>query len=169
MPVNAACAARSAAAAQLAERGVRRQHADRVQQKTQRGQHLDRVGEGHGQGHRLAGLERGGKAAGRTLSGSAWSAMATLIVITVTLRKAGYLEGLVTPEHYQIMGKLMLAFVMLWAYFALSQFLIIWSANLPEEIPFYLRRFERSAARRVPATRRPPGSGGACRPWRTDR
>jgi hypothetical protein len=34
----------------------------------------------------------------------------------------------------------MLAFVMLWAYFALSQYLIIWSANLPEEIPWYLRR-----------------------------
>jgi len=36
----------------------------------------------------------------------------------------------------------MLAFVMLWAYFNLSQFLIIWSANLPEEIPFYLRRMQ---------------------------
>jgi len=37
-------------------------------------------------------------------------------------------------------GKLLFAFVMLWAYVHLSQFLIIWSANLPEEIPFYLRR-----------------------------
>ncbi len=36
----------------------------------------------------------------------------------------------------------MLAFVMLWAYFAFSQFLIIWSANLPEEIPWYLKRFQ---------------------------
>jgi hypothetical protein len=34
----------------------------------------------------------------------------------------------------------MLAFVMLWAYFSFSQFLIIWSANLPEEIPWYLHR-----------------------------
>ena len=34
----------------------------------------------------------------------------------------------------------MLAFVMLWAYFSFSQFLIIWSANLPEEIPWYLTR-----------------------------
>ena len=38
------------------------------------------------------------------------------------------------------LGKLMLAFVMLWAYFAFSQFLIIWSGNLPEEIPWYLQR-----------------------------
>ncbi len=36
----------------------------------------------------------------------------------------------------------MLAFVMLWAYFQFSQFLIIWSANLPEEIGFYLTRIE---------------------------
>ena len=38
------------------------------------------------------------------------------------------------------LGKLLLAFVMLWAYINLSQFLIIWSGNLPEEIPLYIRR-----------------------------
>ena len=38
-------------------------------------------------------------------------------------------------------GKLMLAFIMVWAYFSYSQFLIIWSGNLPEEIPWYLRRY----------------------------
>jgi hypothetical protein len=37
-------------------------------------------------------------------------------------------------------GKLLLAFVMLWAYFSFSQWLIIWSGNLPEEIHFYLER-----------------------------
>ena len=37
-------------------------------------------------------------------------------------------------------GKLMFAFVMLYAYLTFSQFLIIWSANLPEEIPWYLKR-----------------------------
>ena len=40
------------------------------------------------------------------------------------------------------LGKLMLTFVMLWAYFQFSQFLIIWSANLPMEITFYLTRIE---------------------------
>ena len=34
----------------------------------------------------------------------------------------------------------MFAFMLLWAYFSVSQLLIIWSANLPEEIPFYLER-----------------------------
>jgi hypothetical protein len=38
------------------------------------------------------------------------------------------------------LGNLMLAFVMIWAYLAFSQFLIIWQANLAEEIPWYLRR-----------------------------
>jgi hypothetical protein len=43
-------------------------------------------------------------------------------------------------DKFHDLSKLMLAFVMLWAYFAVSQLLIIWSANLPEEIPFYLER-----------------------------
>ena len=42
--------------------------------------------------------------------------------------------------HFLDLGKLLLAFVMLWAYFSFSQFLIIWSGNLPEEIPFFFDR-----------------------------
>jgi len=38
------------------------------------------------------------------------------------------------------LGNLLLAFTLTWAYISLSQFLIIWSANLPEETTFYLRR-----------------------------
>jgi hypothetical protein len=45
-------------------------------------------------------------------------------------------------NHLHDLGKLMLTFVMLWAYFQFSQFLIIWSGNLPEEIGFYLTRIE---------------------------
>jgi hypothetical protein len=37
-------------------------------------------------------------------------------------------------------GSLLLAFVMVWAYLSFSQFLLIWSANLPEEVPWYLTR-----------------------------
>jgi hypothetical protein len=43
-------------------------------------------------------------------------------------------------KHFHDLGNLMLAFVMLWAYISISQFLIIWSGNLPEEIPWYLHR-----------------------------
>jgi hypothetical protein len=52
-----------------------------------------------------------------------------------------------TNEHdqgscdvYNDLGNLMLAFVMVWTYFSFSQFLIIWSANLPSEIAWYQRR-----------------------------
>ena len=44
-------------------------------------------------------------------------------------------------SHFHDLGNLMLAFVMLWAYVNFSQFLIIWSGNLPEETPWYLHRF----------------------------
>ena len=38
------------------------------------------------------------------------------------------------------LGNLLLTFVMLWAYLAFSQFLIIWSGNLNDEIPWYASR-----------------------------
>jgi hypothetical protein len=50
------------------------------------------------------------------------------------------MSGVVTPTHLQDLGKLLLSFVMLWAYFSFSQFLIIWSGNLAEEIPYYVHR-----------------------------
>ena len=40
------------------------------------------------------------------------------------------------------LGKLLLAFTMLWGYVNFSQFLIIWSGNVSEETPFYLRRLQ---------------------------
>jgi len=51
--------------------------------------------------------------------------------------KAG---GGADPQQFHDLGNLLLAFVMLWAYVAFSQFLIIWSGNLPEEIPWYISR-----------------------------
>lgn len=45
-------------------------------------------------------------------------------------------------KHFHDIGKLMLALVMVWAYFNFSQFLIIWSGNLPEETKWYLTRME---------------------------
>jgi hypothetical protein len=50
------------------------------------------------------------------------------------------LSQVASNEIFHDLGKLMFAFVMLWAYFSVSQLLIIWSANLPEEVPFYLER-----------------------------
>ena len=52
--------------------------------------------------------------------------------------------SLLTPRHFHDFGKLLLAFMMLWAYLSFSQFLIIWSGNLPEEIPWYIARIRGS-------------------------
>jgi hypothetical protein len=46
----------------------------------------------------------------------------------------------VSPEHSHNVGKLMLAFTAFWAYIGFSQFMLIWIANLPEEIPFFTVR-----------------------------
>ena len=45
-------------------------------------------------------------------------------------------------DLFNDLGSLLLAFLMVWAYFSLSQFLLIWSANLPSEITWYMRRLE---------------------------
>jgi len=46
----------------------------------------------------------------------------------------------VTPQQYNDLGNLMLAFTMLWAYMSFSQFLIIWAGNIKDEIPWYMSR-----------------------------
>jgi len=68
------------------------------------------------------------------------SAFAFVIVVAALLARRKPLSDIIGPEHFHDLGNLLLAFVMLWAYFAFSQYLIIWSGNLPEEISWYLRR-----------------------------
>jgi hypothetical protein len=68
------------------------------------------------------------------------SSMALMIAVVVLLSRAGPLSGVLQPRHIHDLGKLLLAFVMLWAYFSFSQLLIIWSGNQPEEITFYRTR-----------------------------
>jgi hypothetical protein len=70
----------------------------------------------------------------------ALSALAFVIAALAMLTKYEPLKTIVAPLHFHDLGKLLLALVMLWAYFAFSQFLIIWSGNLPEEIRWYLPR-----------------------------
>jgi hypothetical protein len=73
---------------------------------------------------------------------AAWSlsALAFVIATLAMLSKQQPMSHVVAPLHFHDLGKLLLALVMLWAYFAFSQFLIIWSGNLPEEISWYLPR-----------------------------
>lgn len=68
------------------------------------------------------------------------SAFAFVIITAALLSNRKPLLGVIVPMHFHDLGKLLLAFVMIWAYFGFSQFLLIWYGNLPEEIPWYLER-----------------------------
>ncbi len=74
------------------------------------------------------------------IGGQGLSALAFAIVMLTLLSSHKPLADIVKPSHLHDLGKLLFAFVMLWAYLSFSQFLIIWSANLPEEVPWYLER-----------------------------
>jgi hypothetical protein len=77
-----------------------------------------------------------------TVVGQALSALAFSVAVLTILAPREPMNGVLRAMHFHDLGKLMLALVMLWAYFSFSQFLIIWAGNLPEEIPYYLRRLE---------------------------
>jgi hypothetical protein len=74
------------------------------------------------------------------MGGAVLSALTVAVALAALLARRPPLAGVITAAHLHDLGKLLLAFVMLWAYFAFSQFLIIWSGNLPEETPWYLAR-----------------------------
>jgi hypothetical protein len=63
----------------------------------------------------------------------------SIIMLTIATRFEPYAE-IVKPTQFHDIAKLTLAFVMLFAYFSFSQWLIIWSGNLPDEISWYLQR-----------------------------
>jgi len=72
------------------------------------------------------------------------SAMAFLIIVMAVLAVNEPVSQFFTKRHLQDMGKLLLMFVMLWAYFAFSQFLIIWAGNTRQEITWYYPRMATS-------------------------
>ena len=74
--------------------------------------------------------------------GQGLSAMAFVIAIVIMLSQTAPLNRIVNSHHLHDLGKLLFAFLMLHAYLSFSQFLIIWSANLSEEIPHYLIRWD---------------------------
>ena len=73
-------------------------------------------------------------------AGAAGSSMSLLVLVITALRSAGYLRGIVTLEHYHIMGKWMFAFCVFWAYIGFSQYMLQWYANIPEETQYYIVR-----------------------------
>ena len=72
--------------------------------------------------------------------GQTLSAMALMIAVLVFLARFQPLASIITKRHLHDLGKLLLAFTMLWAYLSFSQLILIWSGNLPEEITWYIDR-----------------------------
>src|SRR5215813_180994 len=73
---------------------------------------------------------------------AAWamSALAFTIVVTSWLSNREPMDRVMQPSHFHDLGNLTLTLVMLWTYFSFSQYLIIWSGNLPEETVWYVAR-----------------------------
>ena len=74
--------------------------------------------------------------------GTGVAGFAFISIVALYLSNREPLAGVIRPKHFHDYGKLLLAFVMLWAYMGVSQLLIIWSGNLPEEVPWYLHRVQ---------------------------
>jgi hypothetical protein len=74
------------------------------------------------------------------MTGQLLVAMAFAIVVTSWLAKEAPFAAVTPPMVFHDLGNLLLAFVLLWAYNAFSQLLIIWSGDLPEENSWYLHR-----------------------------
>ena len=68
------------------------------------------------------------------------AALALAILATRFLESQKPLAQVISPDRWHDLGNLLLALVMFWAYLQFSQFLLIWSENLTEEIPWYLHR-----------------------------
>jgi hypothetical protein len=73
-------------------------------------------------------------------AGGAVACMAVMVITFSALRFLGRLNGLVTPEHFHDLGKLLFAFTCFWAYIAFSQYFLIWYSNIPEETFWMLQR-----------------------------
>ena len=70
------------------------------------------------------------------------SGLSLAILVAGLLSRREPVANTITPDRLNDLGNLVLTFVMLWAYLAFSQFLIIWAGNLIREIPWYVTRAE---------------------------
>ena len=76
------------------------------------------------------------------VAGWALSCFCFVVAVLAFLMDRAPMDGVLGKRHFHDLGKLMLALTMVWAYFNFSQFLIIWSGNLPEETTWFLTRMK---------------------------
>lgn len=73
-------------------------------------------------------------------AGGFLGALALIAVVAFVLGRAGMAPDLVPTKSYVALGKLLLTFVVFWAYIAYSQFFVIWIADIPAEVSWYIPR-----------------------------
>jgi hypothetical protein len=76
------------------------------------------------------------------IAGWALSCYCFVVAILAWMSQRAPMDTVIGKRHFHDLGKLMLALTMVWAYFNFSQFLIIWSGNLPEETGWYIVRMK---------------------------
>ena len=74
---------------------------------------------------------------------SEWATIgfASILLVTLFLKKQGYLKDL-NDSHIHDLGKFVFAFSIVWTYMWFSQFMLIWYANIPEEVIYHMERIE---------------------------
>jgi hypothetical protein len=72
--------------------------------------------------------------------GQILGALSLMILIFAWAANSSPLSHVAGEDNFHKLGNLLLAFVMMWAYLAFGQLLVIWSGNLPPEISWYLHR-----------------------------
>jgi len=72
--------------------------------------------------------------------GAVLTTHAFIALTVLLLHRSGYMRGVVTPEHFHDLGKMMFAFTVFWAYIGFSQYMLIWYASIPEETGWYAYR-----------------------------
>lgn len=76
------------------------------------------------------------------LAGGAGAFWGSMTLICLSFRSAGLLRNSITVEQYHDLGKWMFAMTVFYAYIGFSQYMLIWYANLPEEVGWFLKRRE---------------------------
>jgi hypothetical protein len=71
---------------------------------------------------------------------SVWTTLATVYVLTVILQRTTALRDLVKEKTYYMIGSLLFAFTVFYAYISFAQYFIVWNANMPEETFWYVLR-----------------------------
>ncbi|MCG8581967.1 MAG: envelope fusion protein [Bacteroidales bacterium] len=69
------------------------------------------------------------------------AAVSVIIILLFVLRRMGYMEH-INDEHLHDLGKYLFGFSIFWAYLWVSQYLLIWYSNIPEETIYYVKRIQ---------------------------